>query len=126
MDAPPWHNDPERIIDDSAIGLSCHIYGQAPVQADGRVGGKPFYFRSRHAAWTFTVCISHDIDAAAIYPQVEQPGFFQIDEYVGYFLSGEYGTGHGASSMRYDDAERIVRDCCRRFLGDSAENRETS
>lgn len=121
MTEQPWHNDPERHIDDTVARLVCHIYGQAPVQADGLVDGKPFYFRSRWAAWTFTVCVSHDIDAAAIDPPVEQPGFFQTNEYRGYFLSGDYGTEPEASFMRYDEAERIIRECAQRYLRAAAE-----
>jgi hypothetical protein len=115
MAGPPWHNDPERYLDDPALGLSCRIYGQAPVQAEGRVGGAPFYFRARHAAWDFTVCLSHDIDASAIWPPDERPGFFTSDEYRGYYLRGDYGRRQEASFMRYDEAERIIRECARKY-----------
>ena len=73
-------------------------------------------FRARHAAWTFTVYVSHDINAAAIDPPEDKPGFFQIDEYRGYYLSGDYGKEHEASFMRYDEAERIILECAQQYL----------
>lgn len=118
---PKYPSEPERYIDDQDLGLSCHIYGQAPVQADGRVGGVPFYFRSRHAAWTFMVCVSHDIDPSCIDPSKDMPGFFQQDEYRGYYLSGDYGQEPEASFMPYDEAERIIFECARQYLRASSE-----
>jgi len=117
----PCHNDPERYIDDRALGLSFRVCGYAPVQADGRVRGAPFYFRSRHAAWTFTVCISHDIDASAIDAPEDKSGFVQIGEYRAYYISGDYGKGDEASFMRYDEAERIIRECVRQYVRAAAE-----
>jgi hypothetical protein len=111
-----WHNDPERQIDDQSFGLSCRIYGQAPVQADGRINGSPIYFRARHAVWEFTVSVSHDIGAAAIWPAGDEVGFFQRDEFHGYYLCCDYGKEHDASFMRYDEAERIIRDCVSQYL----------
>ena len=79
------------------------------------------YFRSRHAAWTFTVCVSHGIDASAIDPPSDEPGFFQTHEYRGYYLSGDHGKEHEASFMRYDEAEQIIRECVRQYLRAAAE-----
>lgn len=31
------------------------IGGNCPVQAEGLIGGKPFYFRARHEHWSFGV-----------------------------------------------------------------------
>jgi hypothetical protein len=114
-------NDPERHVEDAAQGLSCRIWGQAPVQADGRVNGSPMYFRARHDAWEFTLCTSHDIDAAATWPNAGETGFFQNGEFRGYYLCGDYGKEHEASFMRYDEAERIIRDCVRRYLRAAAQ-----
>ena len=122
----PWHDDPERHVEDNVLGLSCHIYGQAPVQADGRVYGSPLYFRARHDAWEFTVSVSHDLDAAAIWPAADEIGFFQRDEYRGYYLCGDYGKEHEASFMRYDEAERIIRECARLYLRALAEDAKLS
>ena len=71
--------------------------------------------------WEFTVSISHDIDAAAIWPTADEVGFFQMDEYRGYYVCGDYGREHEASFMRYDEAERIIRECVRQYQRASAE-----
>ena len=31
------------------------IYGNCPVQAEGRIAGRPFYFRARCEGWSFSV-----------------------------------------------------------------------
>lgn len=113
---PAMHYEPERHIEDRSLGLSCHIYGQAPVQADGRVSGAPFYFRARHQAWTFTVCVSHDIDPSTIDPPEDEPGFFWTAEFHGYYLSGETGKEHRVGFMPYDEVEKIIRQCAREYL----------
>ena len=35
--------------------MNIHIYGVAPVQADGSVGEKPLYFRARGNSWSVTI-----------------------------------------------------------------------
>jgi hypothetical protein len=36
----------------------------APVQAEGAVDGRPFYFRARHSQWTFTIALIDGVDPA--------------------------------------------------------------
>src|SRR5262245_19986297 len=67
--------EPERHVRDVALNLECHIYGHAPVQADGRVSGRPLYFRARHSGWLFTLSPDADIDPAGL-AVGEEPGFF--------------------------------------------------
>lgn len=38
----------------------------APVQAEGLVAGRPFYFRARHSEWSFTVAEVDGVDPAAL------------------------------------------------------------
>ena len=106
------HHDPKRTLSDNDTGLECTLYGQAPVQADGQILGHAFYFRSKHSQWTFTACANSHGDPACIFPEVDEPGFFEDGEYQGYYLSGEFNN---ASFMRYDEAERIIRDCAEQF-----------
>jgi hypothetical protein len=108
-----WHHDPKRTLSDSNTGLECTLYGQAPVQAEGLIIGHPFYFRAKWSYWTFTVCVNSDADPACMEPKEDEPGFFEDGENQGYYLSGEFNN---ASFMRYDDAERIIRDCVQQFI----------
>jgi hypothetical protein len=110
---PKWHNDPARQVLDEVIALECLIEGQAPVQADGTVCGHPFYFRAKWDSWTFTACVNADIDPSCINPPTDENGFFWDREYRGFYLSAKFPQ---ASTMRYDLAEAIIRDCAHQFL----------
>ena len=110
--------EPERHVRDADLGLECHIWGHAPVQADGRLGGRPLYFRARHSNWSFTLCTNADIDPAALVEGTE-PGFFANGEFRGYALWGDYGTDSEASYMPYAVAERFIRECAARYLAEA-------
>lgn len=86
------------------------------MQAVGFVHGAPFYFRARWETWTFTISLTDHIDPSAIGPPDEKAGFFRADDYLGYRIWGYYGQKYDASYMRYDDVERIIRECVRRYL----------
>ena len=111
-------DEPERCIRDTAVGLECHIYGHAPVQADGRLVGHPLYFRARHDGWSFTLSLDPEADPAGMGPG-EQPGFFRAGEFRGYAQWGDYGTGFQASYMPYEVAERLIRQCSEQYLAES-------
>jgi len=113
-------NESERTVFDADLGLECSIYGHAPVQADGRLGGKPFYFRARFRNWSFVLCTRSDIlDAAALVP-ADEPGFFHDGEFEGFALWGDYGSDFEASYMPYAKAEQLIRECASRYLAASA------
>jgi hypothetical protein len=107
--------EPERHVLIEALGLECHIYGQAPVQADGRLAGHPLYFRARHDFWTFTLCTNADVDPSCLRPG-DETGFFRDGEFEGFELTGDYGSPHEASFMPYAEAERLIRECASRYL----------
>jgi hypothetical protein len=111
-------SEPERHVHDAALGLECHIYGHAPVQADGRLAGRPLYFRARWSGWTFTLCTSADIEPAGMI-EGDEPGFFRDGELEGFALWGDYGVSTEASYMPYAEAERIIRECAARYLAAS-------
>ncbi len=92
----------ERYVKDDALLLECRIYGYAPVQAEGIVAQKRFYFRARHDEWTFSIALPVDID----FP------------YQGFYREEHYGKPRdkAASHMPYDDAEMFIRRCAREFL----------
>ena len=110
--------EPERHVSDAALGLECHIYGHAPVQADGRLAGHPFYFRARWSGWTFTLCTNADIEPAAM-DEGDKPGFFRNGEFEGFALWGEYGSQTEASYMPYAVAERLIRECVAQYFAAS-------
>jgi hypothetical protein len=119
-------SEPERDIDNIELGLKYSIYGRAPVQADGHIGSFPIYFRARHEGWSFTISLNQEAHASFFYsPHPEHfengaEGFFRIEkeDVNGYQLEGDYYEGEGASYMPYDDAQKIIEDCTRRFLSE--------
>jgi hypothetical protein len=107
--------EPERIIEEPENGLTCHIYGHAPVQADGDWRGSPFYFRARWDHWSIVFSINPKVDPSTIWPQTNEPGRFQDGEFAGFYLDGDYGDAPEASWMQYSTAEKIIHDSVQRF-----------
>lgn len=115
MSARGWIYDSERDVRDAALLLECRIYGYAPVQADGRLAGHPFYFRARWDHWDFVLCTNADIDPSCL-GQGDEPGPFREGEFEGFALWGDFGSDAEASSMPYAVAERLIRECASRYL----------
>ena len=90
--------EPERNVTDDAIGLSYRLYGAAPVQAEGIIAGKPFYFRARHEEWSFSVAPTAEADPVDV--ESERQGFYR---------EGQYGRRDEASYMPFDTAEAIIK-----------------
>ena len=99
---------------------SYKIYGQHPVQADGRVLGHPFYFRAKWNFWDLTICLSHDFPDAAswIDPPDGETGYFRDEEYEGFRFESDYGTDTDASFMNIETAKRIIEECLKQFVKD--------
>lgn len=75
----------------------------APVQYEGEVDGKVYYFRARYDRWAFGIA-----DEFALAVDAAMGGC------CGWHDSGDYdptGDGWGASWMDHADAERIIRLC---------------
>lgn len=88
--------------------------GQAPVQAEGTVAGRPFYFRSRYAHWTFSLSEDDEVHPVAIDAAVAGAAH-------GFFREGAYGTGRfEASYMPEGEARRIIRACAAEYLQERA------
>jgi len=84
--------------------------GSAPVQAWGTINGRPFYFRARHAHWSFAVSLDPTVDPADIaYPD---QGFYREEIY-------DVNGPASASYMPHDEAETIIRRCVAQFIEDS-------
>ena len=82
----------------------------APVQAEGSICGKAFYFRSRHEHWNFAVSEDPDVDPADI--QTSEQGSAR-----GFFVEEKYGEkSFAASYMPLEEAERIIGRCAEMYL----------
>lgn len=114
----PGTEPPTRSIEDRTLDLACDIYGQHPVQAEGRVRGHPFYFRAKWDFWTFTVRTNSDNEdvPASISPTEEQNGLFDDGDHQGFFLSDAFGSDTAASCMDLDTAETIIRKSAQQFI----------
>lgn len=80
--------------------------GAAPVQVEGEVDGKCFYFRSRGDNWYF--CIA-DTPDAAIRAEFQQTAFYVECKYG---LPQGYPPSHFlASWMPHDVARQLIQTC---------------
>ena len=87
-----------------------YLGGLAPVQAEGTVAGRPFYFRSRYEHWTFSVSEHDDVSPVEI-DSVES------GKAHGFFRQGQYGTDpFEASYMPEEEARRIIAACAEEYL----------
>jgi len=56
----------------------------APVQAEGTIRGKPFYFRARHGSWSFAPAMKPSVDPKAlVLPERGSSEFFLIEGKIG-------------------------------------------
>lgn len=55
MPSPPCTPRRRRLIVDDAGPIIHNIGGNCPVQAEGEIDGKPFYFRARGQRWSMGV-----------------------------------------------------------------------
>lgn len=103
------------------------LFGNHPVQAEGRVLGHPFFFRAKYDFWDFTVVTSHECMAQASHcdaPEMAHGYFMVIDEgepeghieWQGYWLDGRYGSGTDAGNMDQVTASEIIEDCLKAFI----------
>ena len=85
----------------------------APVQAEGTIHGKRFYFRSRHEHWTFSVSEDPNVDPVDI--QLADQG-----EASGFFFEEGYGKRpHDASYLPLEEASRIIERCAEMYSSKS-------
>ena len=80
----------------------------APVQYEGMVQGRPFYFRARWDTWRFAIADTFD---EAVRANENSEAVF--------FRSSKYGTGpYDASAMDLEEAEAIIRACVAEYLAE--------
>ncbi len=89
----------------------------APVQAEGTIAGRPFYFRARHDGWTFAVADQPEVDPVEIDSASAARG-------RGWFRSGTIGTPreYRASYLSADEAAAIIRRCAAEYMGGGSPN----
>jgi hypothetical protein len=83
----------------------------APVQYEGTIEGKFFFFHARHNEWSF--CIADTLEEAI-------DGFSEREVFV---KRGRYGSDqnpgygvHAASYMPHEEAERLIRACSSEYI----------
>lgn len=94
IELPDYQNEVERISDDYGLTMriTCHI---APVQAEGNIGDKAFYFRSRWDTAYFGV--ADTVDNAVMNAEFS------------------YETG-GDSTLTPEEFEAIMREALSAYL----------
>ena len=79
--------------------------GNCPVQAEGTIGGEPFYFRARGDRWT--IAIGGDvIDNTVGRGAADKPSWFYEEEYS------------GAGWMTEAEARAFIEDAAQRYFFD--------
>ena len=94
------------------LPLSYHITTPAaPVQAEGRLAGQPFYFRARHDAWTFAVATCPDGDPSVLDAECAARG-------DGWWAEGRLGAPSqaAASHLSAADTHALIVQCARAYL----------
>jgi hypothetical protein len=81
----------------SGDGWDGNIGGLCPVQGEGTVDGKPWYFRARGDRWSMYVAEREGADPVDV-------GF----EEAGWMAMGDYGTWPEAGYMPDEDAWRFI------------------
>ena len=86
----------------------------APVQAEGTVSGRAFYFRARGEEWELTIAEQPGIDPADVGPDDVAAG-------AAWYRSGVVPGGQFAASyLPPDQARSIIDECARAFLEERA------
>lgn len=80
------------------------IGGNCPVQAEGHIGGQPFYFRARGTHWS--IGIGGDV--------VGEPDWYHEEEYPG----GPFAAGW----MSETEARQFIRGAADRYLSEKRES----
>lgn len=84
-----------------------------PVQYEGTIEGKFFYFRARHDEWSFTVAdtLEEAIDGASEREIFVKEGHYGHEQNPGYKALASY--------MPYEEAEHLIQVCARGYAARS-------
>jgi hypothetical protein len=83
----------------------------APVQAEGTVAGRSFYFRARGNTWEFTVAEREGDDPSAL-------GEEDVAGGTAWYRSGTLPGRFGASWMPLEEARSLINECARAYVGE--------
>lgn len=82
----------------------------APVQAEGKICGQPFHFRTGHQGWSFAVSENPAVSPADI--RMSGQG-----EAGGFFMEGEFGNEEfSAGHMPLEAAIAIIEHCAGTYV----------
>jgi hypothetical protein len=88
-------------------GWSGSIYGNYPVQGEGRVDGHAWYFRARGAAWSMEI-----VEDTSISPDVLP---VVGPSCAGWLVEEDWGTWPEAGRMEDDTAWQLIEQTLARF-----------
>lgn len=83
----------------------------APVQAEGTVAGRSFYFRARGDSWQFTVAEHEGDDPARLGEQ-------DVARRDAWYRSGKLPGAFEASWMPLDQATALIHECARESISE--------
>ncbi len=95
----------------------------APVQYEGTIDGRPFYFRARHDGWSFGVAATFDeaVEVSSFDPAIDRTTL----PYGTFLRAAKWGDRPDAASyLPFEEAERIIWACAAEYAaeyGDAAE-----
>ena len=78
----------------------------APVQAEGTVYGRPFYFRARHSSWSFVAARNPNLDSEALV--LPEHGSGEV-----FLIEGKFSK---ASYMSLSKARKLIESCAEAYL----------
>jgi hypothetical protein len=84
------------------------ILDESPVEYEGTINGRPFYFRARHDWWFFGV--ANTVDEASVADLLTATAH-------AFFRKAKWGDGpYAASHIPFEEAERIIRACAEEYV----------
>lgn len=89
------------------------IGGNCPLQAEGKISGKPFYFRARGIRWQFAIDEIAN-DAVDVIAFECRPGFRLSGEWIDKDFPGDikYSAGYMPEAI----AKQIIENCAKQYL----------
>jgi hypothetical protein len=94
-----------------------YIGGYCPVQAEGTIGDKKFYFRAKGEHWSFAIDEIGD-DPVGVDAFADHPGFRLRERWVDESFPEEKQK-FSAGYMPEEVAKKIIEECARKYVEQS-------